>query len=565
MRPLTLTWLVLAAPLAALAAEQREVKSEIQAATVYTDRARIARVGGVELPSGEVELVFDRLPTALIDESVQVSGNGAAPVTILDVTTRVTHVAAAVDPRIESLETTLRQQRRALREVQARLDGVIKQGHLLAKIEDAVASPPTKDQVGAKPSYEDWQKLLTFSADTRATQVAQMQDFTDQKTELEAKIAATEAQLEEINRAAGERSYKTVVVRVAASQAGPLSLNLAYTVFGASWAPQYDARYRPDDRSLGLAYFGIVRQTTGEDWKNVALTLSTARPSLGGEAPELPMWILEAADVRTYGLSMAKASAPLAAARSQLTSGQRQQNFVGAAEGMVELDAFAVQATTAVETSATSASFVVAAKTTVTSDNAPQKVAIAEVRYPTQVVYRTAPKLLEAAFLTASAQNQSDYPLLAGQVNVFLGDTFVATSPLKPVMPGEKFELALGADDAIAVKRKVVSRFKEDTGLTGGGRRVTYDYLITVTNKKKSAERVVIRDVLPVSGNEKIVVRLLSPGEREVGTKEKPKDIMLEEGGKVAWTLDLKAGEKREIPFRFSVDYPGDVPITGLD
>src|SRR5665647_1391083 len=34
----------------------------------------------------------------------------------------------------------------------------------------------------------------------------------------------------------------------------------------------------------------MVRQQTGEDWRNVDLTLSTARPSVGGAPPELSPW-----------------------------------------------------------------------------------------------------------------------------------------------------------------------------------------------------------------------------------------------------------------------------------
>ena len=52
-----------------------------------------------------------------------------------------------------------------------------------------------------------------------------------------------------------------------------------------------------------------------------------------------------------------------------------------------------------------------------------------------------------------------------------LDETFVASSSLKTVMPGEKIELQLGADEGVAIKRKLVNRFSEDTGLTGKGRR----------------------------------------------------------------------------------------------
>jgi uncharacterized protein (TIGR02231 family) len=132
-------------------------------------------------------------------------------------------------------------------------------------------------------------------------------------------------------------------------------------------------------------------------------------------------------------------------------------------------------------------------------------------------------------------------------------------------MPGEKFELHLGADEGIAVKRALVSRFAENTGLTDNGDRVTYEYLITITNNKKLPERVVFREPLPVSRQEKIVVKLITPDEDSVGTKAEPKEVTRVEDGRLEWRLDLKPGEKREIPLKFSVSYPAGLDVTGLE
>ena len=140
-------------------------------------------------------------------------------------------------------------------------------------------------------------------------------------------------------------------------------------------------------------------------------------------------------------------------------------------------------------------------------------------------------------------------------MNVFLDGTFVAASQLRAVQPGEKFDLALGADDGIALKRKLVNRFAEDTGLTNSGRRVTYEFLLSVQNNKKTPERVVLHDQLPLSRNEKIVVKLLAPD---------TKDLKPDDEGVLKWTLDLKPGEKRDITLKFSVDHPADVNVTGL-
>jgi uncharacterized protein (TIGR02231 family) len=192
-------------------------------------------------------------------------------------------------------------------------------------------------------------------------------------------------------------------------------------------------------------------------------------------------------------------------------------------------------------------------------------VSIASAKLAAGLRYDATPKITDVAYLSAEASNTTDYPLLAGVMNTFLDETFVATAPLKTVMPGEKFELHLGADEGIAIKRRQVSRFAENTGLTNNGDRITYEYLITITNNKKQSERVVFKEPLPVSRREKIVVRLISPEEESVGTKAAPKEVTREEDGKLVWRLDLKAGEKREIPLKFSVSYPGDLDVAGLE
>jgi uncharacterized protein (TIGR02231 family) len=226
----------------------------------------------------------------------------------------------------------------------------------------------------------------------------------------------------------------------------------------------------------------------------------------------------------------------------------------------------AALATATVDNTITSATFKIAAATSVPSDNTPQKVSVTTTKLDAKLQYQATPAMQETAYLSAYVANTTDYPLLAGPANIFLDNAFVSTSALKTVMPAEKFELALGADEGVAIKRRVVNRFSETTGLTGKGRRVTYSFLITITNNKKTAERVVFKEALPLTRNEKIVVKLLSPAEKEVGTLEKPgAEVTREEDNKLVWRLDLKPGEKREIPLKFSVEYPGDIQVTGLE
>jgi uncharacterized protein (TIGR02231 family) len=132
-------------------------------------------------------------------------------------------------------------------------------------------------------------------------------------------------------------------------------------------------------------------------------------------------------------------------------------------------------------------------------------------------------------------------------------------------MPGEAFTLSLGVDDSIAVKRRIVKRFTEETGLTSSGRRVTHEYLVTLTNNKKTAERIVVREPTPVSRDEKIVVKVITPAERDISSATVQKEIAREADGILAWRIDLKPGEKREVPIKLTIEHPADLNVTGLD
>ena len=569
--PLAAALMVLAS---ALCVGAPNADSRISAVTVYADRAVVTRLATIAVPAaGPLEIVFANLPASLVEQSLQVSGRGTAQTTILDVTARATYLDFTPNERVKTLEDELRglqKQRRGLDDRGKLLD---EQKASLGRTEAALTSPANKD--AARPTLEDLTKLLGFLGEQRSKLVADAAALDDQREALQAKIDAAQQQLNELRGARG-RTVKNVTVRLAAGSPGQLDLSLSYAVPGASWAPAYDARLRAEERAVELAYFGVVRNGTGEDWKEVALTLSTARPSLGGGAPELAAWIVDVAKsvpvpatvmadrfVGSDQLNFGRAKSVTLGYSGVAGSGGTTFNSAALAAAPAMQDASVASA--AVESAATSATFKITTPVTLSADNTTQKVAIASAKLAANLQFQATPKLSETAFLSAYVTNTSDYPLLAGAVNTFLDDTFVAASNLKTVMPGEKFELALGADEGIAIKRKLVNRFAEDTGITSRYRRVTYEFLVTVTNNKKTTEKVVFKDAVPVSRDEKIVVKLLTPADRDLGTKEAPKEISREEDGKLVWRLNLKPGEKRELPLKFSVEYPAGTSVTGVE
>ncbi|MDT4817523.1 hypothetical protein FQZ97_506010 [compost metagenome] len=526
--------------------------SSIGAVTVYQDRAVVTRAASSELPAGEHELVLEKLPASLQENSLQVSAKSTGQATLLDVKVRDAYQADTPNERVKQLEEQLR----GLEGRQALLDDeatVLDNQRELVLMMQRGATEPAKD--GARLTLDELKAIQSLSADTLSKTLAGLRRVAEQKAALDRDIAALQNELGQLQNALGRRT-KTVTLRVNLARAGKLDLNLSYAVAGARWTPAYDARLRLADRSVDLGYFGVIRQNTGEDWNNVKLTLSTARPALGGGAPTLRPWII---DVAAPPPPPRPAAAPVAKMQAEVAAERRARSspaFAGGALDAAQPEPEAIAVSTAqVQNEATSASFQIKNPATLLSDNASQRVAITTAKLPATLQYQATPALREAVYLTAQASNNTDFPLLAGPLNTFLDDAFVASSNLKAVMPGEKVELAMGADEGISIKRQLVNRYTESTGFSGSGKRVTYEYKITVKNNKATKEQVSFKDRLPVSRNEKIVVKLLSPADRE---------IKREDDGKLAWDWEMEPGKSRETVLKFSVEYPGDIEVSGL-
>ncbi|EJO33550.1 hypothetical protein QWC_01085 [Achromobacter marplatensis] len=528
--------------------------SSIGAVTVYQDRAVVTRSASSELAAGEHELVLENLPVTLQESSLQVSAKSTGQASLLDVKVRDAYQADTANERVR----TLQEQLRKLEAQQAELDdeaAVLDNQRELVLMMQRGATEPAKE--GARLTLDELKAIQTLSADSLGKTLASLRQVAERKTVLEREIEALHDQLNVLQGQLSRRT-KTVTLRVNLARAGKVDLAVSYAVGGARWTPAYDARLRPADRSVDLGYFGVISQNTGEDWKNVKLTLSTARPSLGGGAPPLQPWIIDVAPPPPPPRPPRPVVAP-APVTSEMSMKRSRPSSAAEAYAdavMAEPAPEAVEVSTAqMQNEATSASFQIKNPATLPSDNSSQRVAIATAKLPATLQYQSTPALREAVFLTAQASNNTDFPFLAGPLNTFLDDAFVASSRIKAVMPGEKVELAMGADDGISIKRQLVNRFTESTGFSGSGKRVTYEYKITVKNNKATKEQLVFKDRLPVSRNEKIVVKLLSPADR---------DVKREEDGKLAWEWELEPGKSRETVLKFSVDYPGDVDVSGI-
>ncbi|MGH7453289.1 MAG: mucoidy inhibitor MuiA family protein [bacterium] len=150
-----------------------------------------------------------------------------------------------------------------------------------------------------KPAIQDWQDIVQFFNKNLSQIYEGLRKEKSRRKELENERQAVERKISQI-RSSQARSYKQIKTTLVIEESGSAKIQASYFVNGASWYPVYDARVLPATKKLELTYYGMVQQATGEDWKDVKLTLSTVQPLTTSSLPELQPLFIEVDQPLSY-------------------------------------------------------------------------------------------------------------------------------------------------------------------------------------------------------------------------------------------------------------------------
>ncbi len=547
-----------------------DLEAPIKEVTVYSDRALVTRRGGIQLEAGEHELRVNNLPQFLRD-SLRAAGRGTKGIRILNVDVSTAFLSRPPEAELVSLQDELERLVQKQQLLEARRNALNDRRQWLRALgEQSRDFARGLAQGQMKP--QDCADFFSFAANQALQDAEAAQGLEVEMKQVQQEIAAKKRELaQKQGNILADRL--AAVVTVALAEAGEFELELSYLVLGAAWHPQYDVRVQmsgeQSEGDVELTYVGVVQQSTGERWENVGLSLSTARPSLAAVLPELdPLYL----NVYTPPIPrpMNVPAVPMRAPRARIAStAAGDQQPMAMANIMVSGEAAfdeeqeeqlalmpADVATAAVEQTGTALIFRVGRSVDIPSDGSPHKTTIARDNLPCTFDYVSAPLIDEQVHLRGAITNTSERVLLNGEANIFLSGEYVGATKVKTTAPAEKFKIFLGIDDSIKVKRELIERSVEKgNALQANMRRITYGYRITVHNYAAATRQVVIRDRLPVSQHERVKVRVQSI---QPAPTERTKLEL------VTWKFPLAAGAEQKIEYRFVVEYPQDLRVTGL-
>jgi uncharacterized protein (TIGR02231 family) len=538
----------------------RSIETQITAVTVYTDRALVTRQGMIILEGTERKLVVSNLPTTLDPESVRVSGKGSVAVKLQGVTVDRQYTTEPVADRIAQLTAQLDRLGADKRRLQSQIDTIKLQSNFIQGLREKTQESFSRSLARQQIGLEDTQNFLDFIG-TKTTEYAFAgEDLRQQQQQIDKQLQSLQLQLEEVETPYSKESFEmTVAISIlegyANAGAGDFHLELTYVVDRAHWTPLYDLRVQSTSKTIQLDYLAEIVQTTGEDWTEVSLTLSTAKPGLGTLPPKLDPWYVDIPTPMMLRRRKIAGSAgdmmEVAAAAPMSVGASLDRSQV--AEEPIEYLAETVVAEMSQQVSVVT--FQLGGGGNIPSDGNPHKATIFNDNFPCQLAYLAMPRLVSFAYLQATAKNRADgATLLPGKANIFRDDVFVGTSNLENTAPGQEIKLNLGIDEGIKIDRELSERQVDKTFLAGN-RRTTYAYRLKLTNLLTSINHIQINDQIPHSRSEQIKIKML-----KITPQIQPGEL-----GILVWELDLPANGKIEINYQFSIEHPEGIQTQGID
>jgi len=207
---------------------------------------------------------------------------------------------------------------------------------------------------------------------------------------------------------------------------------------------------------------------------------------------------------------------------------------------------------------AANATFEIPRRATIVSDNKPHKVTIAVIHLKATLSHYATPDTSGHVYLKASAVNTTEeYPFLAGPMNIFMNDNFIAKSEINDVSPGEKFSVFLGVDPGVKLDVRPVRRFQEkQTGIINKNNTESFRHISNVKNTRKDKIRLTVINQIPVSADDRIKVKLLRP--------ELKDHVKLVDSKLLKWKLNLAPSQQEELLCQYSVEWPAGLHIAHL-
>ncbi len=506
--------------------------------TVFRDGATISRRGAADIPAGEHRLVISGLPVDLSPDKFRLDiASNAITMGALDFERITTNELVSPEERALSLK------QQGLLDQIAAVDDEIATAQMQLRILDSLAQAPQGGTREPAVTGANIPTALASAGQGSLAARAKIREANGRRRALVADLAVVQADMQKVTSGRKATTRVTVNIRTAQSVPGA-SVSLQYESNNASWRPSYTARLESRTAKLNLLEQARLQQQTGEDWRSVALTLNSGRPSDAMEPSRLNSLFVDLQDPAP------PPPPPPPAVYAPAPRGSYEQATPVTAMSSDIIVTAAKRDEADVVASSYAVDYKIPGRSNVESDREPRLFPIAETSWDVKLIARAVPSEAPVAFASARFTNTGKTPIRGGEMQIFRDGAFSGTVNLRTVLPGEDATLALGSDERIRIRVE-----EEASGSGGRGtlkkenvdeHRVRFD----ITSLHDEPVMLEVLDRVPVPRSKDIKVEMLKGATPPTESKFEGR------AGIYMWRLMLEPRKLVTITHAYSVQFP---------
>ncbi|MBK6839108.1 MAG: DUF4139 domain-containing protein [Bacteroidetes bacterium] len=521
---LTIILLILFGKTGIFAEAIKTTDAKVSKATVYLSGAQLTCATDFTAVPGINHFVFEGVSPNLDKNSIQASAKGNFVIMDVKFETKFNDQpkkssSKLVDRALKVANDSLVMLNFEMEELNEQLSGLVTEKNILLnnRLLKGESLRDTLDMFKEGIAFLR-QRLINISTETTGLKkkIFYKQEL---KQTLDLRIAA----LNKVNAASEapvQEAVQTIVVMVYAEAAATAEVSVSFFVQQAAWLPSYDLRANTNG-TMDLSYKAELRQQSGMDWKNVALTLSTGNPSQSTIKPELsPFYLSFVQNFRAKYKNEIRETVA-AGALSKITDDEKMpKDIMADAPTLAE---FISENEKMIQTE-----YDIKLKYSIPNDPNIHVVAIQNKTLKSTYKYSAVPKL---------------------DLNAYL----LGTSVLNPEASVDTLSLSLGRDRALLVSRKKL-KDKTKERIIIDEKTISITYEITVRNTKSFPVKMDVTDQIPLSQDPDIKIALINGDGSSLDA----------ETGILVWDLSLKANESKKLKFTYEVRVPKNKNLAGL-
>ncbi|ART99647.1 DUF4139 domain-containing protein [Yoonia vestfoldensis] len=526
-------------------AETMTGAARVDTVTIYPGLASVTRLVTLDLPAGQHDIIIPGLPQNLSADGLRIAAPGQVRLGAVNLAfdrlpvtpDQSSPAIIAARAEVDRLEEVLRQTDVAIAAIRLRAQAAEDQIAFLQSLGQASAGE-------ALTSIADVQALAQMvGSEALALRMAAFAAEQEAQAAIRARKDDAEA-LEEARRAlaallAPEDQGSVLTFTLDAAEAGEVTLEIATTEGFANWSPVYDLRLTTgDDPQLDIDRAVVISQATGQDWLDVQLILSTARPgeqiAPGGAWAELRRIISEEALERERAEGMAADAMTL------------QRNSAMMPAPMMQAEPITAQA----DFSGAAVTYVYPDRVDIRNGVEDLRLPLDQLRFDADIWAEATPMTDANAYRMAEFTNLTDEMLLPGRVMLHADGTMIGFSQLPLLAAGADLELGFGPLDGLHLTRITPERSQGDRGVFSASNQLVERTILTVENLTGQDWDVLLRDAVPYSEQDDLQVSLTAT---PAVTRRDPEG----QRGIVEWDLRVPAGSEQEVVMETTLRWPG--------